>query len=462
MDKATLNKAVLSLRKSIGKENVIIDPDILEKFSKDETSDISQLPAIVVRAKCTSDVSKTLALCSKYNIPVIPRGAGTGVTGGAIPVKGGLVLSVEQMNKIIEIDKENMFAVVEPGVITKTLQDAAMEQGLMYPPDPASLDSCSIGGNLAEGAGGPRAVKYGTTKDYVTGLEFVLPNGDVINTGGKIVKNATGYNFIGILVGSEGTLAIITKIYLKLIPAPPAVIDLLIPFDTIEEALNVVPVLLQNKIIPSTIEFMEEDAIKLVNDFLKGDIPFSSAGAHLLIQIDGNSEDAIMKDIERINQLIKTKYEIIVANTKSQKERLWKTRRSIRESIKNASSVFFGEDTVVPRSKVAVFIKDIKIFLNSKSLRSIIYGHAGDGNVHINILKGDMDDDKWKKLVPTIKKYIFEKAIAYGGTLTGEHGIGLTKKKYLNLAVSKEGIELSKRIKAAFDPDGILNPGKIF
>ncbi|MBN2403833.1 MAG: FAD-binding protein [Spirochaetes bacterium] len=462
MNKTALNKAVLSLRKSIGRDKVITDPYMLDQFSRDETSDISEFPAIVVRATSVTDVSKTLAICSKYNIPAIPRGAGTGVTGGAIPVKHGLVLSVEQMNNIIEIDKENMFAVVEPGVITKTLQDAALEHGLMYPPDPASLDSCSIGGNLAEGAGGPRAVKYGTTKDYVTGLEFVLPNGAVINTGGKIVKNATGYNFIGILVGSEGTLAVITKIYLKLIPAPPAVIDLLIPFDSIDKALNIVPLLLQNRIIPSTIEFMEEDAIKLVKEFLKEEIPFGNAGAHLLIQIDGDSEDDLMKDLDRLNNLINTKYEIIAANTKIQKERLWKTRRSIRESIKNASSIFFGEDTVVPRSKVPVFIKDIKTYLNTESLRSIIYGHAGDGNVHINILKGDMNIEKWNKLVPKIKKYIFKKAIFYGGTLTGEHGIGLTKKNYLNLAVSKEGIELSKRIKAAFDPNSILNPGKIF
>jgi glycolate oxidase len=462
MNKITLNKAIQYLKRSLIKDIVITDKDILEKFSRDETSGISQMPVAAVMAKSTQDVSKTLKICSRYKIPVIPRGAGTGVTGGAIPVKDGLVLSLEQMNKIIEIDKENMFAVVEPGVITKTLQDAALEHGLMYPPDPASLDSCSIGGNLAEGAGGPRAVKYGTTKDYVTGLEFVLPNGDVINTGGKIVKNATGYNFIGILVGSEGTLAIITKIYLKLVPAPPSVMDLLVPFDTIEEALNIVPVLLQNKIIPSTIEFMEEDAIKLVKNFLHEEIPFGNAGAHLLIQIDGNSEEAVMKDVERINQLINTKYEIIAASSKNQKERLWKTRRSIRDSIKNASSVFFGEDTVVPRSMIAVFIKDIKAYLNSMSLQSIIYGHSGDGNVHINILKGSMDNKLWESLVPGIKKYIFEKAIAYGGTLTGEHGIGLTKKNYLNLAVSKEGIELSRRIKKAFDPYMILNPGKIF
>jgi glycolate oxidase len=462
MNKTNLNKAADELAESLGRDKVIIDADILDKYSRDETSGMSQLPAVVVRAKTTDDVSRALAICSKYGVPVIPRGAGTGVTGGAIPVKGGVVLSVEKMNRIIEIDKENMFAVVEPGVITKTLQDAALEHGLMYPPDPASLDICSIGGNIAEGAGGPRAVKYGTTKDYVTGLEFVLASGEVINTGGKIVKNAAGYNFIGIIVGSEGTLAIVTKIYLRLVPAPPVVIDLLIPFDSIEEALNVVPVLLQNRIIPSAIEFMEKDTIKLVKDLLKEDIPFENAGAHLLIQIDGESRENIMRDLDRLNKLIHTKYEILVAESKNQKDRLWKTRRSVRESVKNASSIFFGDDTVVPRSMVPVFIKDIKEFLNSKSLRSAIWGHAGDGNCHINILKENMDDGKWSDLVPVIKKYIYQKAISYGGTITGEHGIGLTKKNYLELAVSKEGIELSKRIKAAFDPDMIFNPGKIF
>ncbi|MFH0974912.1 MAG: FAD-linked oxidase C-terminal domain-containing protein [Spirochaetota bacterium] len=462
MNKTNLKKATDELAESLGRGKIIIDADILDKYSRDETSGMAQLPAVVVRAKSTGDVSRVLVICSKYGVPVIPRGAGTGVTGGAIPVKGGVVLSVEQMNRIIEIDRENMFAIVEPGVITKTLQDAALEHGLMYPPDPASLDICSIGGNIAEGAGGPRAVKYGTTKDYVTGLEFVLANGEVINTGGKIVKNAAGYNFIGIIVGSEGTLAVVTKIYLRLVPAPPVVIDLLIPFDSIEEALSVVPVLLQNRIIPSAIEFMEKDAIKTVKDFLKEEIPFENAGAHLLIQLDGESREEIMSDLDRLNKLIHSKYEILVAESKNQKDRLWKTRRSVRESVKNASSIFFGEDSVVPRSKIPVFIKDIKDFLNSKSLRSIVWGHAGDGNCHINILKESMDDDKWNELVPVIKKYIYQKAISYGGTITGEHGIGLTKKNYLELAISEEGIELSKRIKAAFDPDGILNPGKIF
>ncbi len=462
MNRIILKKALTSLKESIAKKNILTDKDILEKYSRDETSDLSHLPDIVVRAKSTADVSSTLKICTKYKIPVIPRGAGTGVTGGAVPVKGGLVLSIEQMNKILEIDRDNMIAVVEPGVITKTLQDAVMELGLMYPPDPASLDSCSIGGNVAEGAGGPRAVKYGTTKDYITGLEFVLPNGSIINTGGKIVKNATGYNLAGILTGSEGTLAVITKIYLKLIPAPAKVIDLLIPFDSIEEALNIVPLLLLNKITPSTIEFMEQDAIKIVNNYLKGEIPFGSAGAHLIIQIDGDSEDRVMDDLNRINQLINTKYEIIAADSKNQKERLWKTRRSMRDAIAHYSKIFLAEDTVVPRSKIPFFIKDVKEYLNSQNLSSIMFGHAGDGNVHIDVLKKDMDSKVWKKLVPVLKKNIYKRAVACGGTLTGEHGIGFTRKKYLHLGISKEAIELSKKIKLAFDPDMILNPGKIF
>jgi glycolate oxidase len=462
MEKILLLNIVKSLQKFIAEDNILTDSDILEKYSRDETSDLSFMPDIVVRAKSTADVSNTLKICSKFKIPVIPRGAGTGVTGGSVPVIGGLVLSIEQMNKILEIDRYNMIAVVEPGVITKTLQDAVMEHGLMYPPDPASLESCSIGGNVAEGAGGPKAVKYGTTKDYITGLEFVIPNGDVINIGGKIVKNATGYNLIGILTGSEGTLAIITKIFLKLIPAPVKTTDLLIPFDSVEEALNVVPVLLQNKIIPATIEFMEKDAIKLVSEYMNGEIPFGNAGAHLIIQIDGDSEDRVMEDLNKINQLIHTEYEIIVADSKNQKERLWKTRRSMREAITYFSKIFLAEDTVVPRSKIPEFIKDVKEYLNSQNLSSVMFGHAGDGNVHIDVLKRDMDKEKWDQLVPVLKENIYKRAVACGGTLTGEHGIGFIRKKYLSVGLSEEAIELSRRIKAAFDPDMILNPEKIF
>ena len=458
MDK---DKLAEYLAGALGRDNVIIDRDIMERYSRDETSDLSGQPDIVVRAKSAADVSNVFKICSRLKVPVTPRGAGTGVTGGAIPVRGGVVLSLEMMNRIIEIDRENMVAVVEPGVITGRLQEAALENGLMYPPDPASLDSCSIGGNVAEGAGGPRAVKYGTTKDYVLGLEFVLPDGTIINTGGKYVKNATGYNLTGILTGSEGTLAVITKIYLRLIPAPQEVLDILVPFQSIRDALELVSKLILGRIIPAAIEFMDEDAVKFVKKFLKEEMPFPDAGALLLIQIDGDSEDEIMNHLEKIKKYLNDD-SVFVASAKNQRERLWKARRSIREAIEHESRVFLSEDTVVPRSEIPKFLTEVKQYFNSKGLVSAMFGHAGDGNVHIDVLKCDMDYDDWKKIVPEIKKNLYKIAVAHGGTLTGEHGIGVLRRDYLDIAVSKEQIELLKRIKAAFDPENILNPGKIF
>ncbi len=450
-----------ALAAAVGRENVIIDRDVLEKYSRDETSDLFCQPDIVVRARSAADVSSVFKVCGRYKTPVTPRGAGTGVTGGAIPVRGGVVLSLEMMNRILEIDCENMVAVVEPGVITRHLQDAALEKGLMYPPDPASLDSCSIGGNVAEGAGGPRAVKYGTTKDYIIGLEFVLPDGTIMNTGGKIVKNATGYNLIGILTGSEGTLAVITRIYLRLIPAPGAVLDLLVPFRSIGEALDLVSKLILAKIVPAAVEFMDEDAVGLVKNFLKEEMPFPDAGALILIQMDGESEDEIMGQLEKIKTHLSDD-RVFAASAKSQRERLWKARRSVREAVEHESRVFLSEDTVVPRSEIGRFLTEVKKYFNSMGLSSAMFGHAGDGNVHIDVLRRDMDYEKWKELVPEIKKGLYKIAIGHGGTLTGEHGVGVLRRDYLGIALSVEQIELLKRIKAAFDPQNILNPGKIF
>ena len=266
------------LSRLVGRKKVVIDREILDSYARDETSDLSAMPDILVRAESVKDVSQTLRFCHKHGVPVIPRGAGTGVTGGAVPVKGGVVLSLEKMNSIIEIDRENMVAVVEPGAITHDIQEAAKAEGLMYPPDPASLESCSIGGNVAENAGGPRAVKYGVTKDYILGMEFVLPDGSIITTGGKIVKNATGYNLQGILIGSEGTLAVVTKIFLRLIPAPLFALDMLIPFPSLRDAMDAVYSILLNRIVPSTIEFMEQDAINLVAKFLNARGPLPRRG----------------------------------------------------------------------------------------------------------------------------------------------------------------------------------------
>lgn len=450
------------LSRLLGSEKVVIDREILESYSRDETSDLAAMPDILVRASSAGDVSATLRLCNERGVPVIPRGAGTGVTGGAVPVRGGVVLSVEKMNRILEIDRENMVAVVEPGAVTGAVQDAAQAEGLLYPPDPASLESCSIGGNVAENAGGPRAVKYGVTKDYVLGLEFVLPDGSVITTGGKIVKNVTGYNLTGILIGSEGTLAVVTKIFLRLIPAPLHTVDLLIPFPSLKEAAEAVHAILVNRIVPCAIEFMERDAISLVAKFLKSDIHFPDAGAHLLIQINGNSEEAVLEDVKTIGTVvIADRDSIMVAQSPLQRERLWKARRSIREAIRAESPVFLAEDCVVPRSKIPDFLSALKSDFEARSLRSIMFGHAGDGNVHIDVLKGDIDYDQWKAMLPDLKRGIYHRAIALGGTITGEHGVGYIRRDYLGLALSPEEIDLLKRIKKAFDPKGILNPDKI-
>lgn len=441
---------------------LLTDSDLLEAYTHDETSDLTGTPDLVVIARTVEDVRIVLQACNRHRVPVIPRGAGTGVTGGAIAVTGGVVLSLEKLNRIIEIDVENMIAVVEPGVITGDLQRAALEHGLMYPPDPASLDSCSLGGNIAECAGGPRAVKYGTTKDYVTGLEFVLADGSVITHGGKFIKNATGYNLTGILLGSEGTLAVITRLYLKLVPVPPHSLDLLIPFKTLEEAVDGVHAMLIHRVSPAALEFMEEDALTLVAEYLGDAMPHPEAGAHLLVQLDGNSEEAIGSMLEKIQSILPVNPEsIMVAESLQQKERLWTARRSIREAIHAKSPVFLAEDSVVPRSKIPVFLREVKSSLNQLGLRSVIFGHAGDGNVHIDVLREDMEHDKWQELQPRLKDIIYGAAYRHGGTITGEHGTGYTRKQYLQKFASPGEIELLRRIKGAFDPNGIINPGKV-
>ena len=450
------------LSAALGASVVSNDPDVLEKYAIDETSDLKGNPWLVVYAKSAEDVSTVLSVCNEYCIPVIPRGAGTGVTGGAVPVCGGVVLSLETMNSIIEIDVENMIAVCEPGVITGILQKEVAQYGLMYPPDPASLDSCSLGGNVAEGAGGPRAVKYGTTKDYITGLEFVLSDGSIIQHGGKFIKNATGYNLTGILIGSEGTLAVITKIYCKLIPAPAYTLDMLIPFASLEEAIRMVYTFLINRIKPAVLEFMEEDALIVASQYLGQAMPHPEAKAHLLIQLDGDSSE----DIERMLQTILSlgmvhPDTILTAQSPQQKERLWKARRCIREAIDAKSPVFLAEDCSVPRSSIAPFLTGVKEALTPYGLQSIIFGHAGDGNVHIDVLKNDMPYEDFKKLVPALKEIIYGQAYRYGGTITGEHGTGFIRKDALKKFATSQELSLYKRLKKAFDPNGILNPHKI-
>jgi glycolate oxidase len=368
------------------------------------------------------------------------------------------------MNRILEIDHQNLMVTVEPGVITGDLHRAVEAEGLFYPPDPASLDSCTIGGNVAEGAGGPRAVKYGTTRDYVCGLEAVLPSGEVITTGGKLVKNATGYSLVQLLVGSEGTLAVVTKIILRLLPLPKVQIDLLVPFDDFQEAADTVSAIIAHRILPTAIEFMEQDSILAVERLLERDVPYDDAAAHLLIQLDGNSQAAVDADMELVGDICLDQgaRDLLVAKDRPTRDRLWEARRMIIDALNHESPVNHMEDVVVPRAAIHHLLKGIKGIAGDRSVRIVSFGHAGDGNVHINVLKDALADEAWQALVPVITEEIYRLALSLGGTITGEHGIGATRRRYLPMALDGVQIELMRGMRDLFDPNGVLNPGKIF
>jgi glycolate oxidase len=381
-----------------------------------------------------------------------------------VPVCGGIVLSLEKMNRILEIDKDNLMVTVEPGVITGDLHRAVEEVGLFYPPDPASLDSCTIGGNIAEGAGGPRAVKYGVTKDYVCGLEAVLPSGEVFDCGGKLVKNVTGFSLIQLLVGSEGTLAIVTKIILRLLPLPRVQIDLMVPYDDFQAAADTVSDIIAHRLVPTTIEFMERDSILAVERLLQKDVPHHDAEAHLLIQLDGNRQDAVDADMELVGELCLKHHarDVLVAKDQRTRDRLWEARRMIIDALNDESPVNHMEDVVVPRAGLPALLASIKDVARRHSVRIVCFGHAGDGNVHVNVLKDDISNERWPSLVADVRKEIYTLTLALGGTITAEHGIGATRRQYLAVALDQVQIDLMRGIKNIFDPHHILNPGKIF
>jgi len=462
--KKILDRIIKEFETLLGVKNVITAKDTLVPYSKDETSNESAMPDIVLKPENASQISRIMRIANNNLIPVTPRGLGTGVSGGALPVMRGIVLSLEHFTRILEIDKSNMVAILEPGVITGKLQEEVEKQGLFYPPDPASLDSCSIGGNIAECAGGPRALKYGTTKDYVRGLEIVLPTGEVLSLGGKIHKDATGYNLIGIIIGSEGTLAIVTKIILKLLPLPKFRVDLLVPFRNFKEASNSIAKIFETSIVPVNIEFIEKKAIDALKIYLEEDFPFPEAGAHLLVGIDGNRKESVEKDYETIGEVCLNAgaIDVFVADTAQTKERLWKARRSLHDALEQKSRIMEREDVVVPVSKIPELLDFVYRLSEESGLEIVPFGHAGDGNVHINILKMNIPDEEWKTMKEKVLDKLMKEVVKLGGTLSGEHGIGLVKKKFMHLAWSKEKIDLAKRIKKAFDPNNILNPGKIF
>lgn len=456
---------VLALEKIVGPSYIFTDEATRRTYGQDETEDLSFPPHVVVKPANTEEVAQILKISNTYKIPTVPIGARTGLSGGALSIFGGIGISMERFNKIIEIDEQNLQVTTEPGVITQVLREAVAEKGLLYPVDPSSMGSCWIGGNIAENSGGARALKYGVTKDYVLNLEVVLPTGDVIWTGANTLKNATGYNLTQLMVGSEGTLGIVTKIVLKLIPQNKHNVLLLVPFYKAEQACEAVSAIFRAGIVPSALEFMERDAIDWTLKFVDGlNVTVNdNIQAHLLIEVDGNYPEVLMQEAEQILTVVEQFEidEVLFADTEEQKNALWKMRRSVAEAVK-ANSIYKEEDTVVPRYELPKLLKGIKEIGTKYGFQSVCYGHAGDGNLHVNIIKGSMTDNNWKTEVPKGIREIFELTVSLKGTLSGEHGIGLVQKNYMDIAFSKVHLELMERIKAIFDPNNILNPGKIF
>jgi glycolate oxidase len=458
---------IRELRGVLGAENFLIMKDASEehreKYGSDETEDLYFPPDLVCLPTTTLQVSQVMALSSKYRIPVTPRGAGTGLSGGALAVHGGIVLSLEKMNRILEIDQDNLAAVVQPGVITEAFQNQVESVGLFYPPDPASRGSCMLGGNLAECAGGPRAVKYGVTKDYILGVEAVLPSGEIIRHGGKLLKNVTGYNLTQLLVGSEGTLAVVTEITIRLLPLPRYRQTLLVPFNTLEGAATTVSAIFKAGLIPSACEFMERDAIRASEKQLGIKLPYGDLEALLLLEVDGGREDVLEEQRDRICEVAMEHgaVDVILADTAEKQKEIWRIRRATGEAVKKLS-IYKEEDTVVPRFQLPALVKGVKEIAAKYDLVTICYGHAGDGNLHVNILKMSKSDDEWENVLPTAIEEIFRLTVKLGGTLSGEHGIGYSQKRYMPIAFQPHELSLMKRLKTAFDPQGLLNPGKVF
>lgn len=461
VDSSFINKLI----NLIGEQYVLFDDAALRNYAHDETEDLLFFPEVVVKPHTPEEIAAIVRLCNEHHIPLTPRGAGTGLSGGALPVNKGVLLSMERFNRILSIDERNLQATVEPGVITQVFQEAVQEKGLFYPPDPASKGSCFIGGNLAENSGGPKAVKYGVTKDYVLNLEVVLPTGEIVWTGANVLKNSTGYNLTQLIVGSEGTLGIITKAVFKLLPYPQQNLLMLVPFYNAEEACAAVSAIFKAGITPSGLEFMEREAIiwgmEHLNDntiTIEDDIQ-----AHLLIEVDGDDIEVLYKACEKIYTVLEDFQcgEILFAESANQKEQLWKIRRVVGEAVKN-KSVYKEEDTVVPRAELPKLLQGVKTIGKKYGFQSVCYGHAGDGNLHVNIIKGEMSDEQWNTELTKGIREIFNLCTSLQGTISGEHGIGYVQKEYMDIPFDDTTLTLQKNIKSIFDPNGILNPGKIF
>lgn len=452
-------------RQIAGAEFVLLDEESLNNYGHDETEHLMFPPEVVIRPRTTEEISSIMKICNEHRIPVTPRGAGTGLSGGALPHLGGVLISTDRMNTILHIDERNLQVISEPGVITEVLQNAVKEKGLFYPPDPSSRGSCFIGGNIAENSGGPKAVKYGVVKDYVINLELVLPNGDVIWTGANVLKNSTGYNLTQLVVGSEGTLGIVTKIVLKLIPLPKYDLLMLVPFQSLEKASEAVSAIFRAGFVPSALELVEIDALRIVSAFVDSSaVPVTEGtAAHLIIEVDGNHLDTLMVEMETIGELL-TNYdagEPFFADDAAQKAELWKLRRRVAEAVK-IDGYTIEEDTVVPRAELPALIRGVKALGIQYNFKAVCYGHAGDGNLHIRIKKEGIANSNDDPEVIAGIRALFNLVHELGGTISGEHGIGLLQKNYIDIVFNETQLQIMRGIKKTFDPNNILNAGKIF
>lgn len=445
----------------LGKENVLTEKAELITYSYDATFGIPrEIPGAVVFPRTTEQISNLVKLCREYKVPIYPRGAGTSLSGGPVPLNKGVVMSFQKMNKILEIDPENLTATVQPGVVVANLNAEIAKYGLIFPPDPGSMAVATIGGIIAENAGGLRGLKYGVTKHYVMGMEVVLPTGEVFRFGGKTVKNVTAYDFTGLFVGSEGTLGIITEAILKLIPAPKFRKAMIAFFERLEDAGQTVVDIVGSHVIPATLEIMDNTTIRTVENFAKVGLPLDAA-ALLLIEVDGNGQEVVEEEAKKVVEIIERnngKYKI--AETEEERDKIWTARRAALPALAQVKPATVLEDATVPRTKIVDMLIAIQDIAKKYDLMIGTFGHAGDGNLHPTILIDPTNKEELERLEKAVEE-IFDKALSLGGTLSGEHGIGIAKKKFLKREIGSSGIEVMRRLKKALDPDNILNPEKL-
>lgn len=462
MQYSKVDDRIMKMLKDIVEEkNVVLGKENEEVYSHDEYPFLKHLPEVTVKPSNADQVSQILALANKERIPVIPRGAGTGLCGGVVPNLGGIVISFEKMNRIKEIDKDNLMVVVEPGLPLLTLHETVEAMGLFYPPDPGEKGA-SLGGNISTNAGGMRAVKYGVTRDYVQGLEIALTSGERIRLGGRIVKNSSGYELLDIIIGSEGTLAVVTEATLKLIPLPPVKATIYVPFESLQAAISSCSKLLQNRILPTAIEFAQKDIITIAEKYFGKKLPHDTAEAYIIILLDGSSDEEIEKLYMRTAEVCVEQggLDAFVASSKDDQAAIWNIRGKFLEALKSVSQ-FEEVDVVVPRARIFEFVGEVRRILAEREIKVVIWGHAGDGNVHVYLLREDKEVNEWRKNAYEAMKVLYQIGQAMGGRMSGEHGVGLIKKEFLVNDAPKTQLGMYRAIKRIFDPNNILNPGKV-